>query len=131
MGFAHVFIACLFALMVGHALADYPLQGDFIAQAKSPKTALGQIYWKWVLPLHALIHGGFVWLVTGLIALLITGSPLWLFGTGLLLGLAETLVHGSVDQLKNYNKISFNTDQTLHVACKVLWAGIVALQLHQ
>jgi hypothetical protein len=97
-----------FWLTVGHALADYPLQGDFIAQAKNRHTAPGALFWRWVLPTHGLIHGGFVALVTG----------------SVLLGVAEAVAHSAIDYAKCEGWLSFDADQLLHLACKVCWAAI-------
>lgn len=98
-------IGMLFFLMVGHALADFSLQSDFLAQAKNRNTALGREYWLHALPAHGLIHGGFVAVITGF---------WWL-------GIAETIIHCAVDFLKCEKRINHNTDQLLHVACKFLW----------
>lgn len=96
----------LFFLMVGHALADYPLQGDFLSNAKNRNTPIGKIFWPHALTAHSLIHGGFVAILTGSVAL----------------GLAETIIHGITDWLKCENIISLNTDQIVHIACKFVWA---------
>lgn len=98
----------LLMLFVGHAVADYALQSDFIAQAKNRHTQLGAMFWKHVLPAHSLIHGGFVAIITGY---------WWL-------GLLETIIHFVTDYLKCENKISLNTDQFVHYGCKVVWFGI-------
>lgn len=99
----------LFAsLVVAHALFDYPLQGDFLAAAKNRTKPLPGVPWYQALIAHAIIQGGAVWFLTG--------SPL--------LGLAETLIHAVIDDLKCTNKISHNTDQAIHIGCKALWAGI-------
>ena len=95
----------LLLLLAGHALADYPLQGEFMANAKNRNTQVGALFWPWVLPCHALIHGAFVAVITGSVAL----------------GVAETAVHGVTDWLKCENKINIHVDQAIHVACKVLW----------
>ncbi|BCP56252.1 hypothetical protein K32_48690 [Kaistia sp. 32K] len=105
------FATLVFFLLVGHSLADYPLQSDFLAQAKNRHTALGQVFWPHALFAHSMIHGGFVALITG---------QLWL-------GVTEAVVHGVTDWLKCEGKISLNVDQAIHIGCKVLWAAIVAL----
>ena len=108
----------LFALLIGHALADFPLQQEFIAQAKNPK------YWKsikdakgveWIVVLgsHSLIHGGAVWILTG---------SLWL-------GVVETILHFLIDMLRNQERTSFLTDQLLHIGCKLAYMGIAAFGL--
>jgi hypothetical protein len=93
------------ALIVGHAIADYPLQGDFLAKAKNRTAPLLGVPWQQALAYHAIIHGGFVSIVTG---------TWWL-------GVAEAVAHAIIDDTKCRGRISFNTDQSLHIACKVLW----------
>lgn len=54
----------LFLLVCAHFLADYPLQGDFLALNKA-RTGPGYVPWWHALTAHAFIHGGFVALITG------------------------------------------------------------------
>lgn len=103
----------LFALLlVGHALADYPLQGDFLSRAKNRVTPIPGVPWRQAMAAHSIIHGGVVGLLTG---------SLWL-------GAAEVCAHWITDDLKCRNKISFNVDQAIHVACKAAWCGIAVLE---
>lgn len=54
------------ALIAGHALADYPLQGDFLSKAKNRSQPIpGVPYWQ-ALGAHVVIHGAFVAFITGL-----------------------------------------------------------------
>ncbi len=96
------------ALIVGHAVADYPLQGDFLAKAKNRFMPIPGVPWFQALGWHAVMHGGAVWLVTGSLAL----------------GLAETVCHAFIDDRKCAGKLSFNQDQAFHIVCKALWAAI-------
>lgn len=102
------FINIFFILIFFHSLADYPLQGDFLAQGKNRNTALGKIYWPYALSSHAFIHGGFVMIATG---------SIWM-------GLAESIIHTITDWLKCENKITMFTDQIVHYLCKATWAYI-------
>jgi hypothetical protein len=95
----------LVALLVLHSLADYPLQGDFLAQAKNPNTQLGKMFWPYALSSHALIHGGAVFLVTG---------SVWLC-------LAEAFIHAITDLLKCEGKLTMFGDQLIHYTCKAAW----------
>lgn len=104
----HPFPTLLFLLVTAHALADYPLQGPFLSEAKNRHTAVGKVFWPHALAAHAVIHGGFV--------LALTGS-LWL-------ALAEVAIHAATDFLKCDNLITLNTDQFIHLACKLAWAMI-------
>jgi hypothetical protein len=96
-------------LVVGHALADYPLQGEFLAEGKNRHTAIGKVFWPHALTAHALIHGGFVAVITG----------------SAMLGAAETVIHWITDWLKCEGRISLNQDQAIHVACKAVWLAWV------
>lgn len=96
------------ALIIGHAIADYPLQGDFLAKAKNRTAPLPGVPWQQALAAHASIHAGAVWLITG---------SIWL-------GLAELMAHAIIDDAKCRGRLSFDTDQALHIACKVLWVVI-------
>lgn len=104
----------LFALLVAaHALADYPLQGEFLARAKNRFHPVPGVPWYQALGAHAVIHGGMVGAITG----------------SLLLGVLETLVHFVIDDCKCARRIGFNTDQALHVLCKLLWVLMLATGL--
>ncbi|MEM7699008.1 MAG: DUF3307 domain-containing protein [Verrucomicrobiota bacterium] len=113
--------AVLFALVIGHALADFPLQGDFLSRGKNrhlppPKLADGDsqpsYLWAFLMSAHAMIHAGFVWVITG----------------SILFAALEFILHWLIDVLKCEGKTGFAMDQFLHVATKVLfivmwWAG--------
>lgn len=104
----------LFGLLVfAHMLGDYPLQGEFLAKAKNRFAPLCGVPWYQALAAHSLIHGGLVGIVTG---------SIWL-------GLAETLLHAWIDDLKCRNRIGYNLDQALHLLCKLLWVGLMATGL--
>lgn len=101
----------LIALVAGHALCDYPLQGDFLARAKNRTAPIPGVPWWQALTAHASIHAGFVAIVTGI---------WWL-------GAAEFLVHWLTDDAKCRGKIGFNADQAIHIACKLLWFAIAVV----
>jgi hypothetical protein len=92
-------------LIFAHFLADYPLQGDFLAKGKNRLNPIPGIPFWHPLTAHAVIHGGFVGIITG---------TLWL-------GLAETVVHWITDDAKCRGKISYNVDQAIHIICKIVW----------
>ena len=98
-------------LLIGHALADYPLQGDWLAKAKNHTLSLvpGENIWLGCLLCHASIHAGAVHFVTGS----------WLLG-----GL-EFVAHTAIDYAKSDGRISYNQDQMLHVLCKAVWIGLL------
>jgi hypothetical protein len=95
-------------LIAGHAVADYPLQGDFLAKAKSRVAPIPGFPWWQALGAHAAIHGGMVALVTGI---------WWLF-------IAEAAIHFATDDLKCRGKIGLNTDQAIHLLCKLAWLAV-------
>lgn len=114
-------IAALFWMLVGHALADYPLQGEFLAQAKNRHTPIGAQFWPWALGAHALIHGG---AVAGAVLLATPGA----MGAAILLGLCEAAVHAWTDFLKCDNHLTLHEDQLVHIAAKFCWALVVLMQ---
>lgn len=100
----------LLYLLAGHALADYPLQGDFLAKAKNRTAPVADVPWWQALSAHAAIHAGFV--------LAITGSPLF--------AAIEFVAHFVTDDAKCKGRIGFNTDQAIHIACKVAYVALQA-----
>lgn len=118
------FLIKFFALLIGHAFADFAFQNDYMARHKARLIdydyASSQRYnkvWFWVLGSHSLIHGGAVWMITGI--------PF--------LGLAETGMHFLIDFLKTEGMLhhcrayhvdcqkAYHYDQILHVFCKACW----------
>src|ERR1035437_4259671 len=108
-----------FALVIGHSLADYPLQGEFISVAKNRHADAKYLFggnnpppglWAQILSAHALIHAGAVWMITGSVAL----------------AAIEALLHWFIDFAKCEKWTSFTTDQILHVLCKAGYAAAIA-----
>ncbi|KQV83256.1 DUF3307 domain-containing protein [Rhizobium sp. Root1220] len=91
-------------LLGAHWLCDYPLQGQFLSDAK----AKGPLRF-YHLVAHAGIQGAAVALVT---------ANVWL-------GLVEWAAHTVIDEAKVRGKTTFAQDQALHIACKVLWLIII------
>lgn len=106
-------MGALFWMLVGHAVADYPLQGDWLSKAKNQKLDLvpGERIWPHALACHALIHAGAVQIATG---------------SALLAGL-ELVAHAAIDFAKCAGRLNYNQDQALHVACKFVWLGLLAV----
>lgn len=92
----------MLALMLtgAHWVCDYPLQGQFLSDAK----VNGPLRF-YHLVAHAGIQGAAVALVTG---------NVWL-------GLAEWLAHTAIDEAKVRGKTTFALDQALHITCKAVW----------
>lgn len=112
------FFVLLFALAIGHSLADYPLQGAFLADAKnrhanpfSPAENASSPLGLWIhaLTAHSLIHGGAVWLITGSVSL----------------ALVEVGLHWMIDFSKCEGWFGYTTDQLLHLSCKALYAAAI------
>ena len=97
----------LFLLVAAHALTDYALQPEWMAQHKSPLNPppekLGQ--WWWVLTAHGLINGLGVALILGV----------WWIGA------LETAAHMWMDYAKCLKRLTVKQDQALHLLSKVLW----------
>ena len=93
-----------------HALADFPLQGDYIAKQKARKYADNTSVWIVALSAHCIIHAGGVWLVSG----------------SLTLGFAELILHGVIDVCKGEGKFGLIADQLLHVGCKLAYVLLLA-----
>ena len=99
----------LFFLVFAHCLADYALQNDFVAQGKNRNTPVGRAIWYIVLPAHAMIHAGFVFLAT----------------YSLTLGFLELILHSIIDFSKCEGKLTFGQDQFLHIVCKVIYVVLI------
>lgn len=111
-------IHVLLLLLAGHALADYPLQGEFLAKGKNHRAPLPGVPWWHCLLAHASIHGALVGLIVGYF----TGI-VWL---AIMLGLLEFAVHAVVDYVKCDGWIDIHLDQALHVWCKgCVWALMI------
>ena len=113
-------LVLFFALVIGHAFADFPLQGDFLSHGKNrhikpPQLADGKgspkHLWVYLMTAHCLIHAGFVWVITGCVAF----------------ALAEFVLHWVIDAAKCEGKTSFAMDQWLHVATKAVFVLIMWL----
>ncbi len=102
------FFEMFLLLVAAHALADYPLQGDFLAKAKNRTAPIPGVPWYQALGAHAAIHAGLVGVITG---------SVWL-------ALLELVAHFVIDDLKCRGRLSFNQDQSGHLVCKLLWAGL-------
>tara|TARA_R110000850_G_scaffold66894_1_gene148439 strand:- start:1168 stop:1566 length:399 start_codon:yes stop_codon:yes gene_type:complete len=107
-----------FALAIGHSLADFPLQGDFLSRGKNrhvepPKLADGKgspkDLWIYLMTAHCLIHAGFVWVITGCVVL----------------ALAELVIHWLIDALKCEGRTSFAVDQWLHLLTKAVFVLLI------
>jgi len=115
-------LTLLLALCIGHALGDFPLQGQFLAQGKNrhlapPMLADGAAppkrVWMYCLTAHALIHAGLVWIITG----------------NVVLGVIELVVHWIIDALKSENAYGFEVDQWLHILTKVVFVALIWMGL--
>ena len=98
----------LILLLLGHFVADYPLQGDKMAVEKCPGKDV-TLDWRWWLTAHAGTHGFFVALLTGI--------PL--------LGVAEMIAHSLIDYGKCRLGYKLLVDQVLHLSFKLIWVAYV------
>lgn len=97
-------LSLFYVLIVAHFICDYPLQGDFLSKAKNLTAPIPGVPWWQAMGAHSFIHGGAVAMITG---------NIWL-------GLFETICHFGIDTLKCRGNLSFNDDQLLHIACKIV-----------
>lgn len=97
------FLTLVWWLFLGHLVADYPLQTDFIAKYKSRLANIPQIPWYYVLLGHAGTHGAMVGLITG----------------SMVFSAVETLLHFFIDWAKCEGKTNIHVDQVIHVTCKI------------
>ena len=118
MGGVGSFLLLCFALFIGHAVTDYPLQGAFLASGKNRNddssiffsdSSVPKGLWIHALTAHSFIQAGAVWLITGSAAL----------------ALVELTLHLAIDFIRCDNWISFSTDQLLHYFCKVVYAALL------
>ncbi len=107
-----------FALVIGHMVADYPLQTEFLAIGKNHRLPLDQIpgglsgtrgVWIHCLTAHALIHGGTVWIITG----------------SVILALCEVVLHWVIDFMKSAGWTNLHVDQLLHLVCKGAYVWVI------
>ena len=107
-----------FALIIGHAIADFWAQSDSIAKMKNrnrdssqfcPPGQTPQTVWPYALGAHSLIHGGMVWLITG----------------SALLALVETVTHFAIDFGKCENWYGIHEDQAMHIGLKLIYSIIL------
>ena len=111
-------LALFFAFLIGHALADFPLQGEYLAIGKERGDGLEKLtgsvplpgMWLYCLFMHALIHGGAVWFVSG----------------SAVLGMVEVCLHGLIDFAKSSRWTNFYFDQSLHITCKLAYVYLIS-----
>jgi len=88
--------------LFAHALGDYPLQGNFLAQGKNDS--------KYLLLMHCIIYTGVVVL---LFYAVFDFYALWFVAL-------IFIPHVSTDFAKTKNLISFRVDQAIHIATLLL-----------
>ncbi|TAX45946.1 DUF3307 domain-containing protein (plasmid) [Rhizobium leguminosarum] len=93
-------------LLGAHWLCDYPLQGQFLSDAKQSGPL--RVY-------HLIAHSG----IQGAGVAVVTGNA-WV-------GLLEWLAHTTIDEAKVRGKTTFAQDQALHIFCKAVWLGYLLL----
>ncbi|CAM3841916.1 DUF3307 domain-containing protein [Agrobacterium radiobacter] len=108
-------MAILIYLVAAHFLFDYALQGDWMSRAKNLKLdlVLGETIWPLTLFGHALIHATAVQLITGS----------WILFT------AELVLHTWTDYEKCRGSFGYNTDQFIHIGCKVAYAAALFFEV--
>lgn len=87
-------------LLGAHWVCDYPLQGQFLSDAKQKGP---------LRPYHLIAHAG----IHGAAVAVITGN-VWI-------GIAEWAAHAVIDEAKVRGRTSFSADQMRHIGCKMFW----------
>lgn len=97
-------------LLIGHTLADFVLQSEFMSAAKNRHTTpYKDVPWWIIMSYHCLIHAAMVSIVAGSWSI----------------GVLEFIVHFMIDTWRCDKEYSFLVDQVLHILFKVLWAWII------
>lgn len=114
--------ALLFALIIGHALADYPLQGKFLAIRKNRHIKSIDYtgdsppqLWVYCLSAHSLVHAGSVWVIIGVL-----GHP-----GAAVLAFCEFVLHWLIDFAKCEKWTNFHQDQSLHLVSKLGYVAAI------
>ncbi|WP_455872874.1 DUF3307 domain-containing protein [Rhizobium yanglingense] len=102
------FMMLALMLLATHWLLDYPLQGQFLSDAKQSGPL--RVY-------HLITHSG----IQGTGVAVVTGS-VWL-------GLLEWTAHAIIDEAKVRGKTTFAQDQALRIACKIVWLAYLVLSV--
>jgi hypothetical protein len=111
-------IQVIVLLTAGHALMDYPLQGEFLstcknrhllAERKDPTRPVS--IWPICMTAHCLLHAVMVWAVTGCF----------------ILCLVELALHWIIDFAKCESWTTFHQDQWLHIICKIGYVVVAML----
>lgn len=97
--------ALFFGFIVAHVIADFPLQGDYLARQKSRRLADSPTDWIVGLSAHCIIQSAGVWIISG----------------SLLLAMVELVLHCLIDIGKGEEKFGLLTDQILHWLCKLAY----------
>jgi|SRR5271156_5963851 len=101
----------LILLIMAHFVADYPLQGEFLAIQKNPWLAEDKKFAPWyqAMVAHCFIHAGFVFIIT---------NNIWI-------GLVELIAHFITDSAKCKGRINYNQDQFIHIAWKIMYVIVI------
>lgn len=107
-------LTLMFLLIAGHAIADYPLQSEFMAIGKgSREKPHNGVPWYYCLGSHCLVHGLVVYLIT----------------SSAVLGAVETVLHWFIDDAKCRKWTNIHIDQLLHIACKAVYVYFLGAYL--
>jgi len=120
------FLILFFCMLVGHVLADFPLQGEYIARGKNGSQPLPATPWWYVLSVHAFLHAAFVFAavqVAWMLRVEVSLTPIWW------LAALEFAHHWVVDNAKCHGRIGYLTDQGLHIAFKAIWVAVAVSHL--
>lgn len=100
-----------FWLLVAHCIADFPLQGDWLARSKNPNAIVleDEEIWPWSMTAHCLIHAGAVFYIVSF-----ANMP----GVAAICATGEFTMHFLIDYHKCMGYIGYVKDQLYHVFMK-------------
>lgn len=105
------YLTILVLLIFCHFLADYPLQGNFLAQVKNKFKPVEGTPWYQAMVAHCFIHASFVMLITN----------------SLLFFVVEFVIHFITDHAKCAGYITYNKDQAIHILTKTSFVAVMVL----
>ncbi len=106
-------IQAIILLTAGHALMDFPLQGEFLSTRKNRHLLAERKdpIWPICMTAHCLLHAVMVWAITGCF----------------ILCLVELVLHWVIDFAKCESWTTFDQDQWLHIICKIGYVVVAML----
>ena len=122
--FIIVLLVLFSTLIAVHGICDFPLQGQYMAEHKSPRDPYPpnedkRVWWV-IMGLHSTIHGLGVFLVLEWYAIFHDNHSLMV--AAFVIATLETLTHFCIDYWKcTHGRALLLWDQVTHISCKAMW----------